>query len=321
MIKNVAGQKIAVFAWDSGVGAPKTGDAPNITAQISLDGGASAPTNDTNPTELDASNHPGLYIFDPLQAETNADLVVITPVSSTSGVVFKPVVAYPTTLTPTKSGYLNASLSDILADTVEIGAAGAGLTALGDTRIANLDAQVSTRSTLTAQQVWEYTTRTLSSFGTLVADIATAVWGAVTRSLTDKAGFTISGTKTTLDALQDLSEAGAQAGASTALVAYDPPTRAEATSDKDEIIAAMPGETDLTALTDLVTRVLGLAGENMVMDETVFDGDKKLTSARIRIYDSAVNALAAGDTGLIATFPLTMTWATKLLETMTQVKL
>jgi len=96
-----------------------------------------------------------------------------------------------------------------------LGAAGAGLTALGDTRIANLDAAVSSRSTLTAQQVWEYATRTLSSFGTLVADIwanatrtlssfgtlAADIWTNATRSLTDKAGFSISGTTATLDAL------------------------------------------------------------------------------------------------------------------------
>ena len=37
--------------------------------------------------------------------------------------------------------------TDIETDTAEIGAAGAGLTALGDTRLANLDATVSTRAT------------------------------------------------------------------------------------------------------------------------------------------------------------------------------
>ncbi len=110
MIKNLAG-KVAVFAWNSGAGAPKIWDAANITAQISLDGGASQATNDANPAELDAANHPGVYVFDLLQAETNADLVVITPKSTTAGVVFKPVVAYPTTLTPTRSGYLDAAVS------------------------------------------------------------------------------------------------------------------------------------------------------------------------------------------------------------------
>jgi hypothetical protein len=45
---------------------------------------------------------------------------------------------------------------------------------------AYLDAAVSSRSTLTAQQVWEYATRTLSSFGSLVSDI----WAAAVRTLT-----------------------------------------------------------------------------------------------------------------------------------------
>jgi hypothetical protein len=45
---------------------------------------------------------------------------------------------------------------------------------------AYLDAAVSSRSTLTAQQVWEYATRTLSSFGSLVSDI----WSAAGRTLT-----------------------------------------------------------------------------------------------------------------------------------------
>jgi hypothetical protein len=51
-----------------------------------------------------------------------------------------------------------------------------------------------------ATAVWGAGTRTLSSFGTLVADIATAVWGAVARTITggtittnsDKTGYTVS---------------------------------------------------------------------------------------------------------------------------------
>jgi hypothetical protein len=106
-----------------------------------------------------------------------------------------------------------------------IGAAGAGLTALGDTRIANLDAAVSTRSTyagadtagtttllsrLTATRaglldnldtavsgvaaaVWAVATRTLSTYGTLVADVTAAVWGAASRTLT-AFGFTVTAT-------------------------------------------------------------------------------------------------------------------------------
>ena len=94
MFKNVASQKVAVFAWDQSSGAAKTGDAANISAQISLDGAATAATNDVAPTELDATDAPGIYIFDMTQAETNADLVVIAPVSSTSDIVLRPVIVY-----------------------------------------------------------------------------------------------------------------------------------------------------------------------------------------------------------------------------------
>lgn len=409
MIKNVAG-KVAVFAWDSGAGAPKTG-LTNIVAQISLDGGAGGATNDVNPTELSATNHPGVYIFDLLAAETNADMVVITPSSVTAGIVFKPVVAYPTTLTPTKSGYLDIAVSTRAApgaimgkspatlaaadvsgnlpvqvkaqDDIDFGAlqktslnaatpasvqnipaTGSGFTALGDTRLVNLDATIASRSTLTAQQVWEYTTRTLSAFGSLVADAAAAVWASLTRSLTDKAGFTISGTKQTLDGLNDITAAAVWAVATRALTdkagfsisgttaTLDALATLLRGADNDTlktlseqidlaaleatltaikgtgwttetlkaIKAAIPDAVDLTAITALIVRALGLAGENMVMDQTVFDADKKLTSARVRIYDSAAHALAAGDTGVIATFPLAMTWVSKLLHTMTQVE-
>ena len=96
MLKNIDSQKTAVFAWDSANSTPKTGDAANITAQISKDGAATVATNDANPTELDSTDAPGIYIFDMTQAETNADLVVISPVSSTSDIDLRPVIIYTT---------------------------------------------------------------------------------------------------------------------------------------------------------------------------------------------------------------------------------
>jgi hypothetical protein len=92
--KNKASQKIAVFAYDSTDGSKKTGDAGNITAQISKDGAATAATNDVNPTELDATDAPGIYIFDLEQAETNADMIVLAAVSSTSDIELDPVIIY-----------------------------------------------------------------------------------------------------------------------------------------------------------------------------------------------------------------------------------
>jgi hypothetical protein len=92
--KNTASQKIAVFAYTAATGAAKTGDAAQITAYISKDWGGAAAITDTNPTELDATNMKGWYVFDLSQAETNAEVLTIAPVSSTSGVVLDQVQVF-----------------------------------------------------------------------------------------------------------------------------------------------------------------------------------------------------------------------------------
>ena len=106
MFKNVASQKLAVFAWDNASGAPKTGNAAQISAQLSKDGGATAATNDAAPTELDATDAKGIYIFDMTQAETNADLVILSAVSSTADIDLQPVIIYT----------LKASAAEITSD-------------------------------------------------------------------------------------------------------------------------------------------------------------------------------------------------------------
>jgi hypothetical protein len=107
------------------------------------------------------------------------------------------------------SGSVNADLDSLLGT---LGTAGDGLTSLGDTRldgIADIQgrlpaALVSGRmdsyigaiagsvvtsiqsglSTLTASQVWGYTSRTLTSFGSLVASVVAGVWAAATSGMT-----------------------------------------------------------------------------------------------------------------------------------------
>lgn len=81
MQKNVAGQKWIVFAFDAD-GDPKTGDADQITANLRIDGGDANAVDDTNPTELED----GYYVFDLSQAETNGNMILICPASSTSGI-------------------------------------------------------------------------------------------------------------------------------------------------------------------------------------------------------------------------------------------
>jgi hypothetical protein len=82
MKKNVSGQKWNVFAYNITTGAALEGDAAQITANIRIDGGAANPVDDTNPTELED----GYYVFDITQAESNGDLLLIAPASSTSNI-------------------------------------------------------------------------------------------------------------------------------------------------------------------------------------------------------------------------------------------
>jgi hypothetical protein len=136
MQKNASGQKLKVFAFDATSGLPKTGDAANITAYVSKDYGTVTVLTDTSATEQDSTNAKGYYLFDLAQAETNGDRLDFSAKSSTTNVV---VVGVPATeyTAPILTG-------DAFA---RIGAAGAGLTAVGDARLANLDAAVSSRST------------------------------------------------------------------------------------------------------------------------------------------------------------------------------
>ncbi len=87
MQKNVAGQKLIVYAFDSTTNAPKTGDAANITAYVSKDFGAVTVLGDTSATEMDATNAKGYYLFDLTQAETNGDALLFTAKSSSLNVV------------------------------------------------------------------------------------------------------------------------------------------------------------------------------------------------------------------------------------------
>jgi hypothetical protein len=115
--KNLAGQKVAVYAYDPttapGSDPSKTGDQANITAEISKDGGVSAATNDVNPTQLDATDHPGVYLFDLTKDESNANLIVISPVSSTENVLLEVQFIY------TVPGGLYQSATTIRTGTVE----------------------------------------------------------------------------------------------------------------------------------------------------------------------------------------------------------
>ena len=158
------------------------------------------------------------------------------------------------------------------ADHTDPGSMGVAGKLVGD----NLDAKISTRSTLTAAQVWAAGTRTLTGFGTLVADVATAVWGAVARTITGGTVTTV-GDKTgyALTAAYDAAQTAAQATA-LATVAAD------------------------------VLRTLGLAQENQCIDDVTTDISGRMTSARLRTYSVAGSVGTAND--VLATYTITATY-------------
>ena len=86
MYRNVASQKIALFAFTPADGLAKTGDAAQITPYLSKDFGTVTALTDTSATEMSSTNAPGWYWFDVSQTESNAHALLFTGKSSTSGV-------------------------------------------------------------------------------------------------------------------------------------------------------------------------------------------------------------------------------------------
>lgn len=63
-----------------------------------------------------------------------------------------------------------------------------------------------------------------------------------------------------------------------------------------------------TGVASQALRALGLAQENFFEDSFVYDGAGRLTSSRMRLYDTKANAEAHGVTGLLETYTVTATY-------------
>lgn len=110
MQKNTAGQRFFVKAFDDN--GAVSGDAANITCQLSIDGAAYSATNDVNPTEIGTS---GQYVFDLTQAETNGYELSFVPESSTSGVQ---VMGMPTNVIYTSEPLDLAAIAQAVTDRI-----------------------------------------------------------------------------------------------------------------------------------------------------------------------------------------------------------
>ena len=78
----------------------------------------------------------------------------------------------------------------------------------------------------------------------------------------------------------------------------------------DEIAEAVWAE-------DEALRLLGLVQENQVIDQTSYNGDGHLTSARVRLFDMDPDASGAS---VIASYIMTSTWSGDEMQTYTMVK-
>lgn len=128
-----------------------------------------------------------------------------------------------------------------------LGAAGAGLTALGDTRIANLDTTVSSRAPEAAGNVAAIKAKTdnLPTDPASNTQVNTRL-AAASYTAPDNAGVSAIKTKTDNLPAVPASEGNVQGHVADALAAYDPPTRTEATADKAAILAAVAALNDIT---------------------------------------------------------------------------
>lgn len=118
MLRNTAGQKLHVFAFDVTTGAAKTGDGANITAFVNKDYAGVTVLGDTTATELSSTNAPGWYQFDLTGGETDAIFLHFTAKSSTTNVsvVGARIYTDPQNYTAQRidnNGYHSITLADI----------------------------------------------------------------------------------------------------------------------------------------------------------------------------------------------------------------
>ncbi|MGE5609173.1 MAG: hypothetical protein ACM359_07955 [Bacillota bacterium] len=176
-------------------------------------------------------------------------------------------------------------------------------------RLDHLDVPVSSRSSHSPTDVWSFSERTLTSFGTLVADMAAAVWSYGTRTLTSFGSLVAdiwgAAVRTITGGIVDLSaqaKADVRSAADAALAGFDPLTYSDAAFDRDQIIdqveavlAAVNVKPDASAIASAVDILLSTNhGEGSWIDTTkgsgpityavtVTDGTNPVAFASVRL--------------------------------------
>jgi hypothetical protein len=180
---------LAYVAWDTINNVYKTGDAGNHTLRWIKDGTAAAPSG--SPSEVDATNAPGVYKLSLTATETDCNLGVLVGKSSTTGVSIMPVMVQ----------------FERLPDATP-GSAGGVPTVDGNNRIAGIQGtkhRLDDLADTTPAQIWGYETRTLTAFGfqvTLTSAYDRAKTALATSEYTAPDNASVSAIKAKTDKLQ-----------------------------------------------------------------------------------------------------------------------
>lgn len=177
MLKNVAGQKVLLFAYNDTTGLPVIADEANITCEVSVNGAqfALAVNRATLTRVLNAAgNGTGFYSLTLDISETNGDVIAVIGSSATSGVVVQGASFYTQMQVSDKTGYSIAGTKQTLDDLNDI-PAGSTMTltpAYELTLVAAIDAAIETSDDTTAlvniKKILEADTKILTVSGKLV---------------------------------------------------------------------------------------------------------------------------------------------------------
>lgn len=234
--ETVDGQTITALVLAYFEVGPQPVDVNTIKGQtVTAAAGVTFPTSIASPTNITAGTI--TTVTNLTNAPTAGDLTATMKTSvTTAATAATPVAA---SVTGNVGGNVVGSVASVTAD-------------VGITQAA-------------ADKVWGTTSRTLSSFGTLVADVATAVWGAATRLLT--AGTNIVLAKGTgVTGFNDLSAAQVNAEVDTAIADAALATAANLAT-VDTVADAIQAKTD-NLPSDPADQSLIIAATNAIIEDT-----------------------------------------------------
>lgn len=189
------GQSITVtyVAWDTVANAGKTGDVANHTLRWVKDGTSAAPTN--SPSEVDATNAPGLYKLVLTASECTCDFGVLAGKSSTTGISIVPVAVSFEQL-PTVAPAANGGLPTVDANNYVAGIQGTknqldDLNDLADgvTVATNNDKTGYALSSAGVQAIWDALTSALTTVNSIGKRLVDNIDAAISSRLAT-AGYT-----------------------------------------------------------------------------------------------------------------------------------